>query len=443
MLDIFDKEANSVAKEADRLHTLNRELPYGDVGPVPILSRVLPHAPVPEAMPDVPVPEPEAHRANDRPICALFCFEEPDSLVGQFVANLAAAFARRQYAVRLFTRHRAAVPAAGVVANAVGTTDGELTAQAEEFTSRACNAFLQTVSFDAAPVSLLGFEWSAAPTLSLLRGLTNLNTVLSLHSVEAQRSELDTDLARQIDAIEQAGIREAIAVLMHDAATDAIVRSRASDGTARLAVVQPMFPIKDFESSLDAGAIKSRYQVGPVDPTILYIGDLDSRYGADLLLKAMPAILKNHKQARLVVVGDGDLLWPLRVYSRYLLLDHAVRVIGHLEGVPLNELIQAADIVVVPSREATPWWPIQAAWAARRPVVATHHAAPGLLEHERDSVLVYPSENSCVWGVERILYDPELGATLASNGRTKLEHRFGWNAVALQVEELLAVTQAS
>ena len=80
------------------------------------------------------------------------------------------------------------------------------------------------------------------------------------------------------------------------------------------------------------GAIKARYQVGPVDPTILYVGDLDTRYGPDVIVKAMPAILRNHKQARLIVVGDGDLLWPLRVYSRYLLLDYAVRLVGHLDG---------------------------------------------------------------------------------------------------------------
>jgi glycosyltransferase involved in cell wall biosynthesis len=104
----------------------------------------------------------------------------------------------------------------------------------------------------------------------------------------------------------------------------------------------------------------------------------------------------------------------------------------------MYELIQAADIVAVPSREATPWWPILAGWAARRPVLATHDAAKTLLEHEQDSVLVYPSENSVVWGVERLLYDPELGKAISQAGRKKLDSRFGWNALAEQVEELFA-----
>jgi glycosyltransferase involved in cell wall biosynthesis len=193
-----------------------------------------------------------------------------------------------------------------------------------------------------------------------------------------------------------------------------------------------------FESQLDPGAIKARYQVGPVDPVLLFVGDLDERYGPDLLLRAMPALLRHHRQARLVIVGDGHLQWPLRVYARYLLLEHAVRLVGDVQGLAMEELIQASDVIVVPSRESTPWWPIQAGWAARKPVVLTHEAARGLTEHEKDSVLVYPSENSIVWGVERVLYDADLRQAIGTAGRHKLEERFGWTALAGQLEEVLA-----
>ena len=156
----------------------------------------------------------------------------------------------------------------------------------------------------------------------------------------------------------------------------------------------------------------------------------------------MPAILKNPKQARLIIAGEGALYWPLRVYTRYLLLEHAVRLVGSVEGQAMHELVQAADVIAVPSREATPWWPILAAWAAGRPVVATHAAAPALLAHDVDSELCYPIENSCVWGIERLLYDPELGRRLTQRGLQKLDDRFGWNAVAAQVETLMGVAAA-
>jgi glycosyltransferase involved in cell wall biosynthesis len=109
----------------------------------------------------------------------------------------------------------------------------------------------------------------------------------------------------------------------------------------------------------------------------------------------------------------------------------------------LNELFQAADIICVPSREQTEWWPILAGWASRRPVVTTHKMAAALeLQHELDSVLIYADISSCVWGIERILFDAELGRTISQRGRKKLEQRFGWASLAGQIQELMGAPQA-
>ena len=66
--------------------------------------------------------------------------------------------------------------------------------------------------------------------------------------------------------------------------------------------------------------------------------------------------------ASVLMLAYGDAFWPLKVYARYLLLEHAVRLPGNIEGDQMAELVQAADVIVVPSREGTPWWPILAAW---------------------------------------------------------------------------------
>jgi glycogen(starch) synthase len=381
----------------------------------------------------------EAVGHDGRPVLAVFCYEAPDSALGRYVTRLTSALARRQTAVHLFARHDFPAAAVNVAVHAVGESEGDLLAQVQEFKHRACNAFLKRFESSSAPVTLLGHEWSSVPILSLLRGIKSLDTILALHSLERQRSDMTSDLSRRIEEIETTGLREAKAIRVHDGGTAEVAKYWVPECAGRIGCLRRPFPIEKFEKSLDPGAVKARYQVGPVDPTILYLGDLDDRYGPDLLVKAMPPVLRNHPQARLVIVGDGHLFWPLRVYARYLLLEHAVRLVGSLEDESLHELIQAADLVIVPSREATPWWPIQAAWAARRPVAATHNAAPGLLEHEQDAVLFHPNENSCVWGIERLLFDSDLGRAIGERGADKLEERFGWNIVAEQVEELMGV----
>jgi glycosyltransferase involved in cell wall biosynthesis len=394
-------------------------------------------------LPGLPSLEGMEPARDGQPVLAVFCYEDPGSAVGGFVGRLAGALARRQVAVHVFSRRDFDLEATGVSCHVLGECPGEdLLGQVQEFTRRACNAFLKQFQGGTAHVTLLGHEWASVPALSLLRGIKDANVLLSLHSLERQRSDLANDLSRQIAEIELGGLREARTLLFHEAGTAEAARLWLPECAPRGVLVRQPFPVSPPEGRLDPGQVKARYQVGPVDPTILYIGDLSERYGPDLLVKAMPAILKNHKHAHLIVAGDGPLFWPLRVYARYLLLESRVRLPGSVEGQALRELIAAADLVVVPSREATPWWPILAAWAADRPVAATHDAAAGLVEHEGNAVLFYPNENSCVWGVERLLFDADLGRQLAQAGAHKLEERFGWNSVAMHIEELMGVRQA-
>jgi glycogen(starch) synthase len=371
---------------------------------------------------------------------AVFCFLEPDSLVGRNVARTVAALARKHVPVHLFARHDFGDAVPGATVHAVGDCPGsDLVDAAQEFTKRACNAFLQHFAGGTNHVSLLGYEWSAVPALSLLRGVKNLGGLLALDSLERQRSDMGSELSRRIAAIEHTGLREARTVLVQNPAAGEVAKYWVPECADRLVPARQPFPLDQFNAAIDPGAVKARYQVGPVDPTILYVGDLSHRYGPDLLVRALPAVLRNNKQARLIVAGDGDMLWPLKVYARYLLLEHAVRLPGSVEGRAMYELVQAADVVAVPSREPTPWWPILAAWAAKKPVLATHEAARGLVEHERDSVLCYPNENSCVWGIERVLFDADIARAIGARGQAKLEERFGWSCVADQVVELMGI----
>lgn len=384
----------------------------------------------------------DGNRENAPAAVAMFCWESAEGPVRQFVRQAANALARRQSVVHLFVRRGLEVDAEGISIHVLGEgATVDISASVQQFTHRACNAFLKHFGHGSASVSLLGFEWSAAPTLSILGGIRNCHCVLSLHSLERQRSDLSSDVSRQIEDVEVAAMREADTLLTHDAATGEIARQLYPECIHRLSQARPLFPFDRFSGSLDPGAVKSKYQIGPTDPMIAYVGDLSEHYGPDLLVKSMPAILKRYPHARLVVAGDGSLYWTLRVYSRYLLLDHAVRLPGHLETAAVDELIQAADMVFVPSREPTPWWPIQAGWAARRPVIATHQAAPSLLEHEFDSVLVYGNENSFAWGVNQVLTDADMRGEIAANGRRKLEEQFGWGGIAAQLEELLGVAR--
>jgi len=82
---------------------------------------------------------------------------------------------------------------------------------------------------------------------------------------------------------------------------------------------------------------------------------------------------------------------------------------------------------------------VLAGWAAERPVIATHPSAAPLLVHESDSLLVDPTENELSAGINRLLDEPDFGRQLAARGREKLEERCNWNALALQIEDIMRV----
>lgn len=373
-------------------------------------------------------------------IIAAFCYEPPGSAIGQYMAKLTASLAGRGQTVVLFTREPVEVP--GVACHAVGgAADLDVVDAVHDFGARAADACREALPAGA-QVTLLGHEWSALAAMVKLRLSDELPSVLLLSSTERQRSDLSSDLSKRIDELERAGLRDARTILVRNDATADALRQHVPECASRLAYLPEAFPTEPFAEPLDAGLVKARYQVGPVDPMILFIGDMDARHGIDVLMKSVPSVLKNHPQARFVFVGDGDLHWPMRVHARYLLLEHAVRFVGDVQGQALHDLVQAADVIAVPSREATEWWPVQVAWAAGRPVVVARPVAEAMgLAHEQNSVVIYPHESSCVWGLERVLFDPALRTTLADQGKAALEKRFGWGGVAEQVEQALGLTQ--
>ena len=367
----------------------------------------------------------------------LVCPHSPDSALTRRIVAEANALVAQDVAVVLYCPERPAWLDARVIVHELGwPTSGSLLEQALEFADRVSRADAKTT--DAARrVVAFGSEWTSVPALRQLQKLAHVDTVLSITSLESQRSDMSSELSRAIERVEHDGLQSVQRAIVSDQSVADGAVSLVGDCAFKLRHARQTFPMEAFVSNLDPGEVKARYQIGPVDPIVLFIGDMNHAHGPDILVRAMPALLRNHGRLRAVFVGDGELLWPVRVQARYMLLEHAVRLLGDRRGQELHELIAAADIVVVPSRERTEDWQILAGWAASRPVVATHQVAANLCGHEDNAVLVYPNPHSCVWGVERVLYDGELQGKLGERGRQSLEERFGWTAVGTELVGLI------
>jgi len=84
-------------------------------------------------------------------------------------------------------------------------------------------------------------------------------------------------------------------------------------------------------------------------PVFIFVGRLVTTKGVRLLLDAALLLKNQHRQFQIVVVGDGPERVALENHARELTLLEQVRFAGRLPQWQVNELLQGADVVVVPS----------------------------------------------------------------------------------------------
>lgn len=154
-----------------------------------------------------------------------------------------------------------------------------------------------------------------------------------------------------------------------------------------------------------------RAELGGLDgrPLILAVGRLHPQKGYDVLLPAAARWASRDPSPLVAVAGDGPL--EARLRRQIDELGAPVRLLGRRTDVA--DLLQAADVVVLPSR----WegWPLTAQEALRagRPLVAT--AVGGLPQLVGDGgVLVRPDDVDALdLAVRRLLDDPAAAAALS------------------------------
>ena len=101
--------------------------------------------------------------------------------------------------------------------------------------------------------------------------------------------------------------------------------------------------------------------------------------------------------------GEGPLRPELEARVNGAGLGPRVRFVGHVARPVFEELLQAADFVVVPARTSQDEGVAQAAIDAGRPVLATHQAHLGCVQHGKNGLVAYDNPGSIIWGINELL----------------------------------------
>ncbi len=199
--------------------------------------------------------------------------------------------------------------------------------------------------------------------------------------------------------------------------------------SARIETVYP--PVGDRYATGDGARLRAQLGIAADAPVVASVGNLTEGRGQDLLIRAMPEILRREPATRCVIAGDPfprpqDLAYRDRLIALVseLGLEDSVVVAGHVEDV--GAVYAAADVVVNPARFNEPFGrvPFEAAVAGKPAVVTRVGAIPELLRDGRSALIVEPEEPyALALAIVRALGDPELRARLVEGARAIVANR--------------------
>lgn len=164
-----------------------------------------------------------------------------------------------------------------------------------------------------------------------------------------------------------------------------------------------------------------------------------------MVLRAMPAILRDVPECTLTLVGDGRTFDELRTLASELGIDASVRFEGRQPHATLKSYILSADICLVPHRrtphtDATiPHKLFQYMYCGIPVVVSDCRPLERIVrEVSAGEVFTHDDSASLTEAVVRLARDEGRRALMGGNGRRAVLDRYNWNTEATKLEAMYA-----
>jgi glycosyltransferase involved in cell wall biosynthesis len=380
----------------------------------------------------------------------LFSWETLHSIavggVGVHVTELAAALERRGHQVHVFTRQGRGQPGYDLVDGVhYHRCSFALNPNFVDEINNMCRAFVHTffaVEDFGGPFDIVhAHDWLASNAVVWIKEGRRRRTVLTMHSTEYGRNgnQFFGGQSIRVTDHERHGTYCADRVITVSNLLRDEIRWLYQVPEHKTAVVYNGVNAATFDYEVDPGVVKGRYGIGPLDPTVLFVGRMVVQKGPDILVRTMPSVLRYYPNAKYVFVGDGHMRGEVQGLAHHLRVSHALRMLGDRRGRELHDLFKACDIVAVPSRNEPFGIVILEGWSALKPVVSTKRGGPAeFVWHGVNGLQVEDNPDSVSWGLGTLLADHNRCRWMGRNGRAAVDAAFSWDNIAQQTEAVYA-----
>ncbi|MFQ6061981.1 MAG: glycosyltransferase family 4 protein [Methanosarcinales archaeon] len=278
---------------------------------------------------------------------------------------------------------------------------------------------------------LHGHDWHPVNALNTLKARYGKNYVLTYHSTEWGRNGNTHGSwweAKEISHREWSGGYESKEVIVTSQNLKNEIQSLYSIPDYKINIIpNGIFPNK-IKKNVDPGEIKKRYSLHPFAPVVLFIGRMRYQKGPDLLVEAIPSVLKENWGVKFVFIGEGDMrpycehrAWQLNVRDQ-------CRFLGYAHTEVALDWMNACEVVCVPSRNEPFGIVVLEAWDACKPVVGT--GAVQLINNFSNGVRGYYSPESIAWCINYVMGDLEESKKMGLNGKKLVDTKYNWHNIA-------------
>lgn len=177
-------------------------------------------------------------------------------------------------------------------------------------------------------------------------------------------------------------------------------------------------------------SLKVKYNIK--NEFLLFVGTLSERKGIKYLIQAMPLIIKEYPEAKLLVIGDGNLKNEMIALTKELKVDNNIIFTGAIEHDKLPPYFATADLFILPSLSEGFGLVIIEAISCKTLAVTSNLPEINDIIIENNTGFYFENKNSTSIS-QKIIYilkNKEIFNTIKENGRQYVNANFAWNLVS-------------
>jgi glycosyltransferase involved in cell wall biosynthesis len=205
---------------------------------------------------------------------------------------------------------------------------------------------------------------------------------------------------------------------------------------SKILVIQNGVDYGLFCNARNKGDFRREFSINRSDIIIALIGHLGVEKGHIFFLESAKIILENNPETRFVIIGDGYMKDELIDKTRQMGIEDHVIFTGFRRDIP--DIMNAIDILVLPSVNEGMPMVILEAMSASKPVVATKVGGiPEIIVDGETGYLVPPYDaNRLAEAVLKLIDDPEKAKDFGNAGFKRMKTYFSADQMADKTQNL-------